>query len=119
MVAMSSYAAGGPAFYGVADAAQDHYLYLALQEAAATGEAPDVAAGRYRDYGSLKRDVTEALVELLRPVQERHAVIAADPGQVRDMLAKGADRARQVASGTLDRAMRAAGFLAPPGGFSS
>ena len=87
--------------------------------AAATGESPDVAAGRYRDYGSLKRDVTEALVALLRPVQERHAVIAADPGQVTDVLAKGADRARQVASSTLDRAMRAAGFLAPPGGFAS
>ena len=39
MVAMAGYAAGGPAFYGVADAAQDHYLYLALQQAAATGEA--------------------------------------------------------------------------------
>jgi predicted dehydrogenase len=35
---MAGHAAGGPGFYGIPDAAQDHYLYLALQQAAASGE---------------------------------------------------------------------------------
>lgn len=35
---MAEHAAGGPGFYGVPDAAQDHYLYLALQQAVASGE---------------------------------------------------------------------------------
>lgn len=35
---MGSYARGGPAFYGAADGAQDHYLNLALLRAADTGE---------------------------------------------------------------------------------
>jgi predicted dehydrogenase len=34
---MGRHVDGGPPFYGVADAAQDHYLYLALQQAAKTG----------------------------------------------------------------------------------
>ena len=78
---------------------------------AATGDAPDVLAGLYSQYGPLKADTASALVELLRPVQERHAEIAADPAHTRAVLAAGADRARQVAAATLHRAQGAVGLL--------
>ncbi|HTW99816.1 MAG TPA: Gfo/Idh/MocA family oxidoreductase [Acidimicrobiales bacterium] len=35
---MAEHAGGAPGFYGVADGAQDHYLYLCLQRAAESGE---------------------------------------------------------------------------------
>jgi len=35
---MADYAAGGPSFYGVAEAAQDHYLGMLIDRAAANGE---------------------------------------------------------------------------------
>ena len=40
-------------------------------------------------YGDLKTDVAEALIELLRPVRERRAALAADPGAVPALLAAG------------------------------
>ncbi len=86
---------------------------------AATGGDPVELAARYGNYGQLKADVTEALTELLRPVRERFAELHADRGYGESVLAEGAAKARALAGPTLDRAMRAAGLLAPPGGFSA
>ena len=79
----------------------------------ATGRTPTDVARSYQRYGDLKKDVAEALVELLRPVRERRAALAADPGAVTTMLAAGADKARVVASATYDRAAEAIGLLGP------
>ncbi|MFE2171416.1 tryptophan--tRNA ligase [Streptomyces sp. NPDC059447] len=80
--------------------------------AACTGGEPEKLAARYTQYGPLKRDVAEAVVELLRPLQERHAELAADPGEVERVLREGAGRARALARPVVDRAYRAIGLLA-------
>ncbi|MFF9013771.1 tryptophan--tRNA ligase [Streptomyces sp. NPDC014870] len=79
--------------------------------AAATGGNPEALAGVYESYGSLKRDTADAVVELLRPVRERHAELAADPGYVDQVLRDGAERARGLARPLVDRAYRAIGLL--------
>lgn len=65
---------------------------------ACTGEDPEVLADRYRQYGPLKADTAEAVVETLRPIQERYAELASDPAGTRDILRAGAERARQRAA---------------------
>ena len=88
--------------------------------AAATDRRPEEVAEGYVRYGDLKRDVAEALVELLRPVRERHAELSADPAAVRAVLDRGAARAHEVASATYARAADAVGLLSagvtPPAG---
>jgi tryptophanyl-tRNA synthetase len=81
--------------------------------AAATDRRPDDVAAGYDRYGDLKRDVAEALIELLRPVRERHAALSGDLDAVRRVLADGADRAHGIASATYARAADAIGLLAP------
>ncbi|MGY3337026.1 tryptophanyl-tRNA synthetase [Streptomyces filamentosus] len=79
--------------------------------AAATGGNPEELAGAYASYGALKKDTADAVVELLRPVRERHAELAADPGFVDRVLKEGAERARGMARPLVDRAYRAIGLL--------
>jgi tryptophanyl-tRNA synthetase len=79
--------------------------------AACTGTTPDEVAKRYSRYGDLKRDVAEALVELLRPVKERRAELESDLGAVREVLDRGAARAHEVANATYTRAAAAVGLL--------
>jgi tryptophanyl-tRNA synthetase len=81
--------------------------------AAATGGDPSELAARYHDYGSLKKDTAAALIEMLRPIQERRGELARDPGQVRTLLADGAAKAKSVAGPTWHRAAAAVGLLAP------
>jgi tryptophanyl-tRNA synthetase len=78
--------------------------------AAATGGDPETLAGQYEQYGPLKADTAAAVIELLRPIQERHAELAADPTALTELLGKGADRARAVAEVTVARAQTAVGL---------
>ncbi|MFK4064969.1 tryptophan--tRNA ligase [Streptomyces sp. NPDC029674] len=81
--------------------------------AACRGGNPEALSGVYESYGALKADTAEAVVELLRPVQERHKELVADPMYVEEVLRRGAERARGMAKPTVDGAYRAIGLLPP------
>lgn len=78
---------------------------------ACTGEAPEVIATRYSRYGDLKADCAEAVVETLRPIQDRYATYTADPTGTAAILARGAERARATATGVLARVRQNLGLL--------
>jgi tryptophanyl-tRNA synthetase len=78
---------------------------------AATGEAPDVLATRYEQYGPLKADTAAAVIELLAPIQARYAELIADRGELQRILSAGADKAQAIASVTMARARAAVGLL--------
>jgi tryptophanyl-tRNA synthetase len=82
--------------------------------AAATGSTPAAVAERYTQYGPLKSDTADAVVEFLRPVQERYMELRADPGTVAAALEKGAAKAESIAAATLARAQDAMGLLPRP-----
>ena len=79
---------------------------------AATGEEPASLAPKYAQYGPLKADTAAAVIEMLRPLQERYRALADEPGEVTTILARGAEKAREVAAVTLRRAHEAVGLLA-------
>ncbi|MGW4570182.1 tryptophan--tRNA ligase [Streptomyces tendae] len=81
--------------------------------AACTGGDPADLADGYDSYGALKKDTAEAVVEVLRPVRERHQELCADPGYVEGVLREGAEKARAMARPTVDAAYRAIGLLPP------
>jgi tryptophanyl-tRNA synthetase len=61
-------------------------------------------------YGSLKAAVTDAVVAVLEPLQERYAGLAAAPEHVRSVYATGAGRCRAVTEPVLDDAREAMGL---------
>ena len=79
--------------------------------AACTGETAEALAGRYTQYGPLKGDTGEAVVELLRPIQARYHELMTDRGELQAMLRTGAAKAGEVAAATLARAQRHLGLL--------
>jgi tryptophanyl-tRNA synthetase len=62
-------------------------------------------------YGQFKADVGEAVVELVAPVQERYRSLRADDGELRRLLALGAEKARVASAPTLERMYEAMGFV--------
>jgi tryptophanyl-tRNA synthetase len=83
--------------------------------AVSTGRAiPDVeAAYDGRGYGDLKTDVGEAVVELFKPMQARYAELRSDEGELRRLLAVGAEKARETAAPTLAAMYERMGFVRP------
>jgi tryptophanyl-tRNA synthetase len=72
----------------------------------------DPAALAFGSYGALKAATADAVVDTLRPIQERYASL--DIGYVQEMLAAGALRARERGAETVRRAKEAIGLLATP-----
>jgi len=82
-----------------------------------TGDPFDELERRYEGsgYGDLKKGVIEAVLDFAVPFQERVRGYLDDPATLDDVLARGAARAREVASTTLATVYDRLGFL-PAGG---
>ncbi len=78
---------------------------------AVTDRSPEDVANVYSQYGPLKADTADAVVELLRPIQERFKELAADPAGTSELLGIGAEKARAVASEVYGRAVTNVGLL--------
>ncbi len=79
--------------------------------AVSTDSTPEQLAAKYTQYGPLKTDAGEAVVEMLRPIQKRYNELMNDRGELAALLRRGSDKAGAVAAATLDRAYQAIGFL--------
>jgi len=76
-----------------------------------TDQQPAELADQFEQYGALKVATAEAVIELVRPIQERYEELSQDPATTVDLLSKGADKAREIASVVYARAANNMGFL--------
>jgi tryptophanyl-tRNA synthetase len=79
--------------------------------AAVTGRTPADVAADYSGYGALKVDTAEAVLAVLDPIRARYHELLGDRGELARLLRVGADKARAVATPTLERAYGAIGML--------
>ncbi|WP_091293902.1 tryptophan--tRNA ligase [Amycolatopsis xylanica] len=71
------------------------------------------AAYEGKGYGDLKKDLAEVLVDFVTPFQAQVQSYMDDVAELDKVLARGAERAREVASRTLAAAYDRIGFLPP------
>ena len=81
--------------------------------AVATQRTPEEVEAAYdgSGYGDLKRDVGDAVVDLLDPVRERYLALRADEPELLRLLAVGADKARAASAPTLEAMYERMGFV--------
>ncbi|HKR50380.1 MAG TPA: tryptophan--tRNA ligase [Pseudonocardiaceae bacterium] len=72
-----------------------------------------VAAYAGQGYGALKSDVAEAFAAFVTPLRHQVASYTDDPAELDKLLARGAERAREVAGQTLRAVYDRVGFLPP------
>ncbi|NLN82231.1 MAG: tryptophan--tRNA ligase [Clostridiales bacterium] len=64
-----------------------------------------------RGYGDFKAAVAEAVIDVLRPIQQRFDQLMKDKGYLERMMKQGAERASAVSRRTLDKALKKMGFV--------
>jgi len=79
----------------------------------ATGKTPGEIEVEYEHagYGQFKADVGDAVVEMVTPVRERYLELRGDEGELRRLLAAGAERAREASAPTLAAMYERMGFV--------
>ncbi|MDL9937171.1 tryptophan--tRNA ligase [Gordonia sp. ABSL1-1] len=84
-------------------------------QSALSGVGIDDLVAKYagKGYGDLKVETADILAEFVTPLRGRVEEYLADPAELDAILAKGATRAREVASQTLKSVYDKVGFLAP------
>ncbi|MGF1730632.1 tryptophan--tRNA ligase [Photobacterium kasasachensis] len=84
---------------------------------AATGKSFEEIEAQYKGvemYGPFKKDVGEAIVAMLEPVQAEYKRIREDRAYMDSVMKAGADKASERAAVTLKMAYEAVGFVARP-----
>ena len=83
--------------------------------AVVTGTTIADVESRYdgQGYGQFKGDVGDAVVELFAPLQQRYEELRADEGELRRLLAVGAEKAREASAPTLEAMYERMGFVRP------
>ncbi|MEJ5919161.1 tryptophan--tRNA ligase [Corynebacterium sp. H78] len=88
---------------------------LLVIQSCLTGNTVDAIVEKYQvsggRYGDLKADTAEALEAFTTPLRARYDELMSDPAELENILADGADRAREVASKTLAQVYDRVGFL--------
>jgi len=84
-------------------------IYQAVTGKEKEGVEADFANAR--GYGDLKVRVAEVVIETLRPIQARHAELMADSGELDQVLAEGAARAREISQPKVDEMKRIMGLM--------
>src|ERR1051325_2772885 len=81
----------------------------------ATGEAIPDLESRYDGggYGRFKEGVAEAVIALTEPIQQRYSELRADESELRALLARGAEKAREASAATRERWYERMGFVRP------
>ncbi|OEH91625.1 tryptophan--tRNA ligase [Bacillus solimangrovi] len=69
-----------------------------------------VEAYKDKGYGEFKTDTAEAIINVLKPIQERYHQLM-ESEKLDDILDEGAERANRAASKTLQKAMNAVGLV--------
>ncbi|HEX8526279.1 tryptophan--tRNA ligase [Allosphingosinicella sp.] len=82
-------------------------IYAALADRTPQSVVEEFAG---RGFGAFKPALAEILVETMRPIKQRLDELRSDPGELDQILERGAERAAKLARPTLDSAYKAIGL---------